>query len=119
MVVCLIPIVQLSNCPTVIGMVELGNEIGDDGVTAIALSLVPLGENKTLQKISLSGNVISDSGVESLMRILGADSSLRHIDLERNRVSDDGAMKVIVGLENNPTIISLSLSGLQHLTFGI
>eukprot|EP01028_Stygiella_incarcerata_P010674 TRINITY_DN564_c0_g1_i4.p1 TRINITY_DN564_c0_g1~~TRINITY_DN564_c0_g1_i4.p1 ORF type:complete len:613 (-),score=158.42 TRINITY_DN564_c0_g1_i4:266-2104(-) len=87
------------------------NEIGDDGVTAIALSLVPLGENKTLQKISLSGNVISDSGVESLMRILGADSSLRHIDLERNRVSDDGAMKVIVGLENNPTIISLSLSG--------
>jgi len=68
-----------------------------------------LADNKTLQKIGLNDNNISDKGAQSIATSLVVNTGIQEIRLQGNTISDTGAKKLAEALESNHSIKDLDL----------
>jgi hypothetical protein len=84
------------------------NEITANGIAIIANGLR---DNKTLEKLELSKNPISDEGIHHLTRILSINNStLTKLVCRSNGITDEGAGHIADLLENNQILTRLDLS---------
>lgn len=84
------------------------NEIGDEGVRAIALAL----ESSTCQivEIELKGNLIQDAGATELGESLRLNQTVEKLSLDHNEIGDEGAIALAECLrEENKILKHLSL----------
>jgi hypothetical protein len=84
------------------------NEIGDDGVEALAASVK---NHESLSVIDLSGNKMSDKGAAALASAIPNSHELDSLMLSRNSINDEGAAALASLLEHNPTICRVQLQG--------
>ena len=68
-----------------------GNEIGDDGITAIAGSL----SNSSITVLNVNGCGISFVGVRSLTEVLSSNQNIRELWLWYNPITVDGARMIM------------------------
>ena len=82
------------------------NEIGDDGVTALAHALEG---DMTLQRLYLSNNQIRAKGVTALAHALEGNTTLQVLHLGSNQISDKGVTALAPALKGNTTLQRLYL----------
>ncbi|CAG9763282.1 unnamed protein product [Ceutorhynchus assimilis] len=63
-----------------------------------------LGDNKSLELLDISGNLIGDSGARLLAKALQINSKLKTIILDRNNISLQGYHDLAYALESNRTL---------------
>ncbi|XP_060521026.1 F-actin-uncapping protein LRRC16A isoform X2 [Cylas formicarius] len=63
-----------------------------------------LGDNKSLELLDISGNLIGDSGARLLAKALQINSKLRTIILDRNNITLQGYNDLAYALESNRTV---------------
>ena len=87
------------------------NYLSDSGARCIFEGLQ---HNTTLVNLSLQDNGITATDPDtarSLTKMLQVNKSLTHLDLSWNYLSDSGARCIFKGLQNNTTLLNLSLQG--------
>jgi Ran GTPase-activating protein (RanGAP) involved in mRNA processing and transport len=84
--------------------------LGDGGVSTLARNLGS--RNTTLQKLTLSYNAITSTGVGVLLDTMEHSCHITDLDLENNRIGNEGASLLARSLGNNalPNLTRLSLS---------
>ena len=112
-------------------ILDVNAMIGDDGVSAIADSLlapqVKPGQAKpgqakrasALQVLSLSSCGIKAEGARAIGSCLAANPSLTHLVLSRNELEDDGSVALSEGLKANTTLQLLVLRDCAIQTKGV
>jgi Ran GTPase-activating protein (RanGAP) involved in mRNA processing and transport len=88
---------------TILQMNLGGNNIGDDGVKALA----PFLNQSSMQELSLWDNSISDEGIKTLSLYLNA-SCLQSLNLQQNHISHEG-IEVLAQYLNGSTLYQLYL----------
>ena len=73
------------------------NQIGDDGITAIASSL----SNSSITLLDFNGYGISDVGVRSLAEAMSSNQNIRTLWLRNNPISVDGAHLIMKAAVDN------------------
>ena len=73
------------------------NEIGDDGITAIASSL----SNSSITVLNVNGCGISDVGVRSLAEAISYNQNIRRLLLWNNPITVDGARLIMKAAVDN------------------
>ena len=73
------------------------NEIGDDGITAIAGSL----SNSSITVLDVSGCGISFVGVRSIAEVLSSNQNIRTLWLMNNPITVDGARMIMLSAVDN------------------
>lgn len=63
-----------------------------------------LGDNKSLETLDISGNLISDSGARLLAKALQINNKLKTLILDRNNISLQGFHDIAYALESNRTV---------------
>lgn len=63
-----------------------------------------LGDNKSLETLDISGNLIGDSGARLLAKALQINTKLRTIIIDRNNVTLQGYHDLAYALESNRTV---------------
>jgi len=86
----------------------VGNEIGDDGVKAIAAALAL--ESSTLQEINLCENLVCNLGAARLGDSIVNNSALLILDVSCNLIGDTGAEIIAIALRRNKTLRELNLA---------
>eukprot|EP00435_Cladocopium_sp_Y103_P074507 s374_g49.t1 len=84
------------------------NEIGDQGVEALAESLK---SNGSLKELALGGNSIGDRGAEAVAEGLKSNGSLKDLWLWYNNIGDRGAEALAESLKSNGSLKLLALGG--------
>ena len=74
-----------------------GNQIGDDGIIAIAASL----SNSSITLLDVSGCGISDDGVRSLAEAISSNQNIRELWLCLNLITVDGARLIMKAAVDN------------------
>ena len=74
-----------------------GNDIGDDGITAIAGSL----NNSNIAVLNISGCSINFFGIKSLSSVLLTNQSIQELWLYDNPITVDGAYLIMQSAVNN------------------
>eukprot|EP00948_MAST-09A_sp_MAST-9A-sp1_P001677 g1677.t1 len=93
-------------CGTCIGYKDSVKD--NEGAEAIAYALKI---NKTLERLSLSKNDITDEGAEAMADALKVNETLDHLNFYSNRIEDQGAVAIADALKVNKTLVSLDLQG--------
>ena len=75
----------------------LGNQIGDDGITAIALSL----SYSSITLLDVNGCGISIVGVRSLAEAISSNQNIRILGLLNNPITVDGARLIMKAAVSN------------------
>lgn len=83
-----------------------GNSIGGEGCKAIASAL---GENGSLQVLSLWRNEIGDEGAKHLARALSHNSVLLELNVGDNAIGDNGIAALLQAMDKNSTLSTLSI----------
>lgn len=91
------------------------NKITQYGVRILAEGLR---NNKCLEELNISYNVISDSGVHHLASTINS-SALKRLDLGENDISDDGAKSIAEMLTMNTSLLQLFLNENQISNYGM
>ena len=73
------------------------NQIGDDGITAIALSL----SNSSITLLDVSSCGISHVGVGSLAEVISSNQNIRTLCLLNNPITVDGARLIMKAVVDN------------------
>jgi ankyrin repeat protein len=76
------------------------NSITDDGIEALASSLVG---HKTLEELILNSNLIGDLGCESLIEMIQSSKTLRKLELNDNTLQNDGVIRICKCMKDNMT----------------
>lgn len=84
-----------------------GNQIGDDGAKHLADLLK---ENKTLKRMLLGNNKIGNKGIELIAEALNATNILEDLDLSENLIDDQGIDKLATALKRNVTLLTLDVA---------
>ena len=102
---------QLSTNKSLTTLVLNTGSISDDGVIALAQSLLP---NEVLENLHLNDNpgITSDSA-HSLAELLLINKKLQHLYLHRTNIDTDGVLILMESLETNNTLAKLWLDK-QH-----
>ena len=74
-----------------------GNQIGDDGITAIASSL----SNSSITVLDVMGCGISVAGVRSLAEVISSNQNIRTLWLRANPITVDGACLIVKAAVDN------------------
>lgn len=86
----------VNNC-----MIELlgirNNDIGDDGITAIATALT----KSRISELSVYGCSITLTGARSLAKLLSINHSIRELRLSGNPITTEGAHLILQSVVNN------------------
>lgn len=69
-----------------------------------------LGDNKSLELLDISGNLIGDSGARLLAKALQINNKLKTIILDRNNITLQGFHDLAYALESNRFVLQLSLA---------
>ncbi|CAE7305651.1 NLRC3 [Symbiodinium necroappetens] len=80
-----------------------------EGIKAFALALV-LKTNRTITKISLKQNYMSDEGCKALAEALATNGTLTSVDLSDHNISDEGCKGLAKALKTNGSITTLDLA---------
>ena len=67
-------------------------------------------KSKTIAKLNLSQNKISENGAERLGKCIETNMSLKEIDISKNNISNNGLIQMAVALQINKTIQKLNVS---------
>lgn len=67
-----------------------------------------LGDNKSLELLDISGNLIGDSGARLLAKALQINNKLKTIILDRNNITLQGFHDLAYALESNRFVLPLS-----------
>ncbi|ETL50379.1 hypothetical protein L916_00365 [Phytophthora nicotianae] len=84
---------------------DLDNEIGADGVQAIALALA---ENRSIKQVHLSGNPVGTKGAIAVASMLRSNVTLERLYLDRTAVQD-GAESLIDAFQESKSLNRLSM----------
>jgi NLR family CARD domain-containing protein 3 len=98
-------IVNGSNLKT---LIISNNELGDNGVMAIARGLQQSSKG-SLEKLDVNANIISSVGAVALAMMLRMNKSLSELNLSYNNIGDEGAVAIAAALQVNKTLRCLSL----------
>ena len=82
---------------TLLELYMRGNQIGDDGITAIALSL----SNSSITVLDVEGCDISVVGVRSLAETISSNQNMRIVWLRNNPITVDGARLIMKAAVDN------------------
>ena len=74
--------------------------------------------NSKVLELSLSSNTISGEGVQQILKIIEAITTLQSIDLSQNTISDDGILGISTCLKCNNTLTKLNLSSNKITNIG-
>jgi len=74
-----------------------------------------LQENKSLKKLSLSGNHIDNANLKTIADSLRHNTSLEELDLSGNDISNEGVDTLITMLKTNITIRKINLEGNEKI----
>ena len=66
--------------------------------------------NTTLIELNMSGNNISCNGVRAIAEVLQVNGTLRKLDMSHNEICNDGAIALSEGLKSNSTLVDLNVS---------
>ena len=91
---------------TLLELCMRGNEIGDDGITAIAGSL----NNSNITLLDIMNCGIGLVGVTSLAAALTSNQNIRGLDLDDNEIKVDGARLIIKSAVDNGVCEDVSIS---------
>ena len=82
---------------TLLELYMRNNQIGDDGIIAIASSL----SNSSITLLDVNGCGISDVGVRSLAEVLSSNQTIRELWLWYNPITVDGARLIMKAAVDN------------------
>ena len=86
------------------------NNITNEGAKNIKKIAEAIRVTKTLQKLSLRENKLSDDEVAAISYSLNSNVSLQELNLTRNNITDEGAKKIAKAIQENETLQTLNLS---------
>ena len=66
--------------------------------------------NTTLIELNLSGNSISCNGARAIAEVLQVNGTLQKLDMSHNEICDDGTIALSEGLKSNSTLVDLDVS---------
>jgi NLR family CARD domain-containing protein 3 len=89
---------------------QLGNnELGDQGVSALARGLQARTRGAVLQVLDLTNNGLTSRSCVSIASMLKVNKNLINLNLSFNKIGDDGARTLGLAMECNTTLRWLSL----------
>ena len=109
---------SLPRCPrlTSLDLGGRGNQLWDEGVTALAGALR---DNTALTRLGLAANFVREEGAGALGAMLAGNSALRELHLGHNSVGGGGATAIAAALSGNPRcglrVLTLDNNDIGHV----